>query len=112
MYYCKILNNLIIFLSPLKMNSGRLSNQKKEMKGNVNEEKILTDIYLPRKCQYSDRIITPTDKSSIHLNICGVNADGTIDLNRVSIIPISGFVRQKGYGDVALESVLREQKLY
>lgn len=94
------------------MNAGRHENQKKTMKGNVNDEHKLTDIYLPRKCEYSDKIITPTDKSSIHLNICEVNADGTIDLNRTHIIPISGFVRQKGYGDVALESVLREQKLY
>ena len=94
------------------MNAGRHSNQKRTMKGNVNEEHKLTDIYLPRKCEYSDRIITPTDKSSIHLNICEVNADGTIDLNKLHIIPISGFVRQKGNGDVALEAVLKEQNLY
>ena len=94
------------------MDAGRKANQKRQMKGNLNEEKKVTDIYLPRKCEYSDRIIDPTDKSSIHLSIAEVNADGTIDLNRTHIIPISGFVRQKGYGDVALEAVLKEQKLY
>lgn len=94
------------------MNSGRQANQKRAMKGNVNDEHKLTDIYLPRKCEYSDRIITPTDKSSIHLSICEVKPDGTIDLQKSHIIPISGFVRQKGYGDAALESVLKEQNLY
>ena len=94
------------------MNSGRQANQKRKMKGNLNETNVITDIYLPRKCEYSDRIITPTDKSSIHLSICEVKADGTIDLTKSHIIPISGFVRQKGYGDVALEAVLKEQHLY
>ena len=77
------------------------------MKGNLRDDNKMQDMYLPRKCEYSDRIITPTDKSSIHLSICDVKADGTIDLNKSHIIPISGFVRQKGYGDSALEVVLR-----
>jgi small subunit ribosomal protein S21e len=94
------------------MNSGRLANQTKLMRGNVNDEKKVTDIYLPRKCEYSDSIITPTDKSSIHLSIAELNADGTIDLTRTHIIPISGTVRQKGNGDYALETVLKEKKLY
>jgi small subunit ribosomal protein S21e len=94
------------------MNSGRIANQKTKMKGNLNDGGHLTDIYLPRKCDYSDQIIPPTDKSSIHLSICEVNADGTIDLTRSHIIPISGFVRQKGNGDSALEAVLKEKHLY
>ena len=96
----------------MTMNAGRASNLQKLMKGNLNDDHKLTDMYLPRKCQYSDRLITPTDKSSIHLSICEVKADGTIDLSKSHIIPISGFVRQKGNGDVALEAVLKEQSLY
>ncbi len=51
------------------MNSGRKANQTRKMKGNLNDGGNLTDIYLPRKCEYSDQIIPPTDKSSIHFPI-------------------------------------------
>jgi hypothetical protein len=54
------------------MNSGRKANQLKKMHGCVNEEKKLTDIYLPRKCEYSDKVITSKDRSSIQLSICEV----------------------------------------
>jgi len=32
------------------------------MKGNVNFENKLTDLYLLRKCDYTDNLITPKDK--------------------------------------------------
>jgi hypothetical protein len=40
-----------------------------------------------------------------------VNADGTINLGKPSIISISGFVRSTGQGDAALQKVLAEKKL-
>jgi small subunit ribosomal protein S21e len=82
------------------------------MKGCVNDKGDLTDIYLPRKCEYSDRIINSKDKSSVQITICDVDADGRIDLTKPHIIPISGIVRQRGQGDAALETILRERKLY
>ncbi len=42
------------------------------MKGNLNLENKLTDIYLPRKCDFTDRVLTSKDHSSIQLSICDV----------------------------------------
>jgi small subunit ribosomal protein S21e len=81
------------------------------MKGCINQDSKVTDLYLPRKCDYTDRIITPKDNSSIQLNICEVNADGTINLNKSSIVTICGYVRSLGNSAAAIEKVLREKNI-
>ena len=42
------------------------------MKGCLNLENKLTDTYLPRKCDFTDRVVTSKDHSSIQLSICDV----------------------------------------
>ena len=93
------------------MEAGRAQNIESKMKGCINDKNNLTDIYLPRKCDYTDRIITSKDRSSVQLNICDVNEDGTIDLSKSHIITICGFVRYTGQSDVALEKVMKEKNL-
>ena len=77
------------------------------MKGCINQDGKVTDLYLPRKCDYIDRLITPKDNSSIQLNICELNADGTINLNKSTIVTISGYVRSLGQSNSAIEKILR-----
>lgn len=55
------------------MEAGRVKNIETRMKGCINDKHKLTDIYLPRKCDYTDRLITPKDKSSVQISICDVN---------------------------------------
>ena len=93
------------------MEQGRLRNIETKMKGNVNLDNKLTDLYLPRKCDYTDRLITPKDNASIQLNICDLNEDGTINLGKSSILTLCGFVRSVGEGDTAVDKILREKKL-
>ena len=93
------------------MEAGRAQNWEIKMKGCINDKNNLTDIYLPRKCDYTDRIITSKDRSSVQLNICDLNEDGTINLNKSHIITICGFVRYTGQSDIALEKVMKEKKL-
>lgn len=81
------------------------------MKGNVNLDGKLTDLYLPRKCDYTDKLITPKDSSSVQINICDVNEDGTINLSKSNVVTICGFVRSQGESDTAIEKVLREKRL-
>lgn len=93
------------------MEAGRLRNIETRMKGNVNLDNKLTDLYLPRKCDYTDKLITPKDNASIQLNICDLNEDGTINLGKSSVVTICGFVRSVGESDTALDKVLREKRL-
>ena len=55
------------------MEGGRRANLDTKMKGSINVNNVMTDIYLPRKCDYTDRIINSKDHSSIQLNINDVN---------------------------------------
>ena len=93
------------------MEQGRKRNIDSKMKGNVNLDNKLTDLYLPRKCDYTDKLITPKDNASVQINICDINADGTINLGQSSIITICGFVRSVGESDTAIDKVLREKNL-
>lgn len=54
------------------MEAGRVRNQESKMRGTINQDNKLTDIYLPRKCDYTDRIITSKDHASIQLSIADV----------------------------------------
>lgn len=93
------------------MEAGRVKNIETRMKGCINDKHKLTDIYLPRKCDYTDRLITPKDKSSVQISICDVNNDGTINLSKNNLVTICGIVRANGMSDVALEKVMKEKKL-
>ena len=93
------------------MEAGRANNLDTKMKGCINDKHKLTDIYLPRKCDYTDRVITSKDYSSIQISICDVKEDGTIDLNKPSLVTLCGYVRFTGQSDVALEKVMKEKKI-
>lgn len=81
------------------------------MRGCINQDNKITDLYLPRKCDYTDRLITPKDNSSVQISICEVNADGTINLAKGNIVTICGYVRSLGESDTAIEKVLREKNI-
>ena len=93
------------------MEAGRAHNQETRMKGCINEKHKLTDIYLPRKCDYTDRVITSKDRSSVQISICDVRDDGTIDLSKSNLVTLCGYVRWTGQSDVALEKVMKEKNL-
>ena len=54
------------------MEAGRQRAINSKMTGCVNIDKAMTDIYLPRKCDYTDKIITSKDHSSVQLSVCDV----------------------------------------
>ncbi|MCB0371244.1 MAG: 40S ribosomal protein S21 [Bdellovibrionales bacterium] len=54
------------------MEAGRQKAMTSKMQGCVNVDDVMTDIYLPRKCDFTDRMIPSKDHSSIQLSICDV----------------------------------------
>jgi small subunit ribosomal protein S21e len=95
----------------MSLQAGRIQNTQQKMRGTINQENKLTDIYLPRKCDYTDRLITSKDHASIQLAINELNEDGTINLAKTNLVTISGFVRSTGQGDMALTRILNENRL-
>lgn len=93
------------------MENGRKRNIQTKMRGNVNVENKLTDLYLPRKCDYTDRLITPKDNASVQISVCDLNPDGTINLGKSNIVTVCGFVRSLGESDTAIDKILREKSI-
>eukprot|EP00349_Pseudokeronopsis_sp_Brazil_P003919 CAMPEP_0202963200 /NCGR_PEP_ID=MMETSP1396-20130829/7195_1 /ASSEMBLY_ACC=CAM_ASM_000872 /TAXON_ID= /ORGANISM="Pseudokeronopsis sp., Strain Brazil" /LENGTH=43 /DNA_ID= /DNA_START= /DNA_END= /DNA_ORIENTATION= len=41
-----------------------------------NEEKQIVDLYIPRKCSATNRLITAKDKASVQIDIAEVDVNG------------------------------------
>jgi len=89
------------------MEAGRQKNIQTKMHGCHNQDNKLTDLYLPRKCDYTDKLINPKDSSSVQLIVCDLKDDGTINLNKNNVVTICGYVRSSGESDGALDKVLK-----
>lgn len=79
-----------------------------------NSEGTYVDLYVPRKCHATNRLLDCKDTASVQITI---NTEG-IDLpnkkdqqdNKLTMV-ISGFVRTKGNSDAALNKFLYDKKV-
>ncbi|KAI3854893.1 hypothetical protein MKW92_008232 [Papaver armeniacum] len=63
----------------------------------MNEEGQNMDLYIPRKCSATNRIITAKDHASVQLNIGHLNENG-VYVGEFSTFALSGFVRAQVNG--------------
>lgn len=70
------------------------------------------ELYIPRKCQATSKLIGPSDHVSIQLTVPAVDEHGKVLQGADTIIPISGFIRTKGRSEWEIEKILRAQGLY
>merc|ERR1712039_188871 len=85
---------------------GRMQSMK-----NVAGEDV--DLYIPRKCSATSKVLNPNDKSSVQLNMPKVDASGRIVNGEYdSFLAISGYIRNKGRSDYEIEKILRSRGLY
>mmetsp|Transcript_50441 Transcript_50441/g.113356 ORF Transcript_50441/g.113356 Transcript_50441/m.113356 type:complete len:92 (-) Transcript_50441:296-571(-) len=70
--------------------------------GMHNSEGVNVDLYIPRKCSATNRLIQAKDKASVQLNIGHVNADG-IFTGEFTSMALCGFVRGMGESDANLD---------
>ena len=76
--------------------------------------KNYVDLYIPRKCYATNRILDCKDTASVQitLNTDGLNLENKKDVinNNLTMI-ISGFVRTKGNSDAALNKFLYDKNI-
>ncbi|KAL1504612.1 hypothetical protein AB1Y20_008396 [Prymnesium parvum] len=70
--------------------------------GMHNSEGVNVDLYIPRKCSATNRLIQAKDKASIQLNIGHVNAAG-VYTGEFTPLALCGFVRAMGEADGNLD---------
>ena len=70
--------------------------------GMVNSDGAAIDLYIPRKCSATNRLIHSKDKASVQLNVGHVNADG-VYTGEFTTMALCGFVRAQGEADGAFD---------
>ena len=84
-----------------------------EMKPMRNQEGVIVDKYLPRKCSATSKLIGPKDHASVQLFVPDIDATGRIINGGEGVkIAISGYVRDKGRSDYEIEKLLRAKGKY
>ncbi|MCL7041500.1 hypothetical protein MKW94_021141 [Papaver nudicaule] len=76
----------------------------------MNEEGQNMDLYIPRKCSATNRIITAKDHASVQLNIGHIDESG-IYTGNFSTYALSGFVRAQGDADSAVDRLWQKTKV-
>jgi len=66
-----------------------------------NEEGEKVDLYIPRKCSATNRLITAKDHASVQINVGHVDANGVFT-GEFTPFALCGFIRDKGSSDDAL----------
>ncbi|KAI9459498.1 40S ribosomal protein S21 [Lactarius psammicola] len=66
-----------------------------------NDQGLLVDLYVPRKCAATNRLITSKDHASVQVVIADVDANGRA-LSTSTSFALSGQVRAQGESDDSL----------
>ncbi|KAF2316856.1 hypothetical protein GH714_042197 [Hevea brasiliensis] len=75
-----------------------------------NEEGQNMDLYIPRKCSATNRLITSKDHASVQINIGHLDANG-LYVGQCTTIALCGFVRAQGDADSALDRLWQKKKV-
>ncbi|OZJ04690.1 40S ribosomal protein S21 [Bifiguratus adelaidae] len=75
-----------------------------------NSEGRVVDLYIPRKCSATGRLITAKDHASVQINIGDVDANGRL-LPTFTTYALSGFVRTNAEADDSINRLATEDKL-
>mmetsp|Transcript_12157 Transcript_12157/g.22155 ORF Transcript_12157/g.22155 Transcript_12157/m.22155 type:complete len:105 (+) Transcript_12157:49-363(+) len=70
----------------------------------------ITELYYPRKCSATNRLIAAKDHASVQINIGHVDQNGTYT-NEYTTFALSGYIRFKARGDEALNRLAAEAGL-
>jgi len=76
-----------------------------------NDKGEIVDLYIPRKCSASNRLIGAKDKSSIQINFSDVDPQTGRMLGSTQTFAICGAIRRMGQSDDSIYRLARENGL-
>ncbi|KAL6193768.1 hypothetical protein ACLB2K_034852 [Fragaria x ananassa] len=74
-----------------------------------NEEGQITELYIPRKCSATNRLITSKDHASVQINIGHLDENGNYT-GQFSTFALCGYVRAQGDADSGLDRLWQKKK--
>eukprot|EP01134_Creolimax_fragrantissima_P002809 CFRG2809T1 len=75
-----------------------------------NDQGVIVDMYIPRKCSATNRIIGAKDHASTQLNIASVDESGVYN-GKFTTYALSGFVRALGEADSSVNRLASDDKI-
>ncbi|KAH3680836.1 hypothetical protein WICMUC_000104 [Wickerhamomyces mucosus] len=76
-----------------------------------NDKGQLVELYVPRKCSATNRIIKAKDHASVQINIVNVDEEGRAIPNDFTTYALSGYVRSRGEADDSLNRLAQRDGL-
>ncbi|ODO05116.1 30S small subunit ribosomal protein S21e [Cryptococcus wingfieldii CBS 7118] len=76
-----------------------------------NDKGTLVDLYIPRHCSATNRLITAQDHASIQLQVADVDADGKAIKGSATTIAICGRIRAQGDSDDSINRIATKEGL-
>ncbi|KAF7153475.1 hypothetical protein RHSIM_Rhsim01G0283600 [Rhododendron simsii] len=74
-----------------------------------NDEGQNMDLYIPRKCSATNRLITAKDHASVQINVGHLDANG-IYTGQFTTLALCGYIRAQGDADSALDRIWQKKK--
>jgi small subunit ribosomal protein S21e len=86
----------------------------RKMKPLSNQDNVVVEKYLPRKCFASSKLIGPKDHASVQIFVPEIDENGKAVLQKGTgvQVAISGYIRDKGRSDLEIEKYLRSKDAY
>jgi small subunit ribosomal protein S21e len=74
-----------------------------------NEAGDYVDLYIPRKCSWTNRLVQAKDHASVQINVA--NVDPVTGMATADSVPycLAGYIRFKSEGDMALTSLVQKK---
>ena len=90
---------------PRDCSPSRLKTQKSRMQ---NDQGQPVDLYIPRKCSWTNRLIGASDQASVQINVGTIDPNTGLHTGGSETYALSGYVRNKGESDMALTELVRK----
>ncbi len=66
------------------------------------------DLYVPRKCSWTNRLVAAKDHSSVQINVANVDPVTGVATGEATPYCLAGYIRFKSEGDTALTSLTQK----
>ncbi|CAI1508308.1 hypothetical protein SEUBUCD646_0J00790 [Saccharomyces eubayanus] len=76
-----------------------------------NDKGQLVELYVPRKCSATNRIIKADDHASVQINVAKVDEEGRAIPGEYVTYALSGYVRSRGESDDSLNRLAQNDGL-
>mmetsp|Transcript_6566 Transcript_6566/g.24375 ORF Transcript_6566/g.24375 Transcript_6566/m.24375 type:complete len:84 (-) Transcript_6566:187-438(-) len=74
----------------------------------INDEGENVDLYIPRKCSWTKKLITAKDHASVQINVGHLDENG-VYTGKYTTLALRGYVRAQGEADSALDLLWQKQ---